>query len=370
MCYELGHIFGHFAIDGRFLAAEPYGTGHINDTYLGRFETVGGVSSYIHQRINRKVFHRPEQVMENIQRVTCHLRERITADGGDPERESLTLVPTWGGVPFHIDDSGDCWRTYRFIPGARTYDELQEPRQIYEAARAFGRFQRQLADLPGPRLHETIARFHYTPRRLADFLAALDRDSENRAKDVRPEIDFVLARCDHASVLTDLLERGELPERITHNDTKLNNVMLDDKTGEAICVIDLDTVMPGLVHYDFGDAVRIGASTAAEDERDLSKVGLDMDAFAQLTRGYLETARGFLCSAEVEHLAFSCVLLTLECGMRFLADHLEGDVYFKIHRPGHNLDRARTQFKMIAEMEARMDEMEGLVRQYAGGDRG
>lgn len=365
MNHDLAPIVEQFAIEGRFLDACPYGTGHINDTYLGRFETASGIALYVHQRINRNVFRRPEQLMENIARVTGHLRDKVCDEGGDPDREALTLVRTTDGGTFLRTASGDCWRTYLHIGGARTYDGPEEPDQVREAGRAFGRFQRRMADLPGPRLHETIPAFHDTARRFEQFLAALEADSHGRAAGTRRETDFVLARRDDAGALTRLLESGALPERITHNDTKLNNVMLDDRTGRAVCVIDLDTVMPGLAVYDFGDAVRIAASTAPEDERDLARVRFDVEAFDRLACGYLGPAGRFLTPAEVEQLVFAARLMTFECGMRFLADHLAGDVYFKIHRPAHNLDRCRTQFKMIAEMERRAGEMQQIVLRWA-----
>ena len=366
MAHDLAAVASQFRIDGRFLDAAPHGTGHINDTYASRFQTPRGVARYVHQRINHNVFREPERLMENIHRVTVHLRRKIEAAGGDAERETLNLMPALDGRMFCRDGDGNWWRTYHFIEGARTYDVAESLDHVESAARAFGRFQRMISDLPGPRLHETIPDFHNTPSRLRAFAAAMEQDAANRAAACKAEIDFVLAREDIAPVLVNLMADSTLPERITHNDTKLNNVMIDDATGEGLCVIDLDTVMPGLALYDFGDSVRLGANPAAEDERDLSKVSMDLERFDRLARGYLGAAGDLLTPAEIGQLAFSARLITWEIGLRFLTDHLAGDVYFKVHRPGHNLDRCRTQFKMVADMEAKADAMEAVVRRYAG----
>jgi len=364
MKHELKEIVKHFQLPGDFLEAAPYGSGHINDTYASRFGVGPGVVRYIHQRINHTVFTAPEKLMENIARVTFHARKQIIARGGDPQRETLTLIPTVDGNSFYHSPAGDYWRTYVFIEGAQTYDQVVDLRHVYSANKAFGDFQKLLSDLPGARLHETIAGFHHTRSRFEAFIKAVEADTQNRAASVKNEIDFALARAADTSVIVDLLARGALPERITHNDTKLNNVMLDDLTGEAVCVIDLDTVMPGSALYDFGDSVRIGAATAAEDERNLDKVGVSLDLFDRLAHGYLDATREFLTPAETRLLPFSAKLMTFECGLRFLTDHLRGDVYFKTHRPNHNLDRCRTQFKMTAEMERKMEEMEAIIKRY------
>lgn len=361
---DLGAICSAFEIEGRFLGSCPVPSGHINETYCSAFESSGRTARYVNQRINHHVFKEPEKLMENMERVTRFARERIEAAGGDPMRETLNLVPARDGRSFHRTPGGDTWRTFHFINGARTYDRAENLGLVYSASRAFGAFQKMLSRLPGDRLHETIPDFHHTPKRFAAFQAAVARDQRNRVASVRGEIRFVLEREGLVGRVIDGLAEGRIPERVTHNDTKLNNVMIDDLTGEGVCVIDLDTVMPGSVLYDFGDSVRLGAATAAEDERDLSRVGFDLNLFDRLAQGYLDAARDFLEPAEKELLAFSGLLLTLECGIRFLTDHLEGDVYFRIHRDGHNLDRARTQFKMAAEMERKMDEMESVVRKY------
>ncbi len=361
---DLETICAAFQTEGRYLGFCPIPSGHINETYCAEFETGSGIIQYVNQRINHLVFREPEKLMDNIERVTRFAREKIVEVGGDPLRETLNLVPTKEGRSFHRTPDGDYWRTFHFIGGARTYDQVEDLGHVYAASNAFGNFQKLLSELPGERLHDTIPDFHHTRKRFETFRAAVAEDARNRAASVRPEIDFVLEREAETEIIIRGLAEGRIPERVTHNDTKLNNVMIDDKTGRGICVIDLDTVMPGSVLYDFGDSVRLGAATAAEDERDLAKVCFDLRLFDRLTAGYLDAARGFLNPAEAGLLAFSAKLMTLECGIRFLTDHLSGDVYFRIHREGHNLDRARTQFKMVAEMEKHMDEMESVVRKY------
>jgi Ser/Thr protein kinase RdoA (MazF antagonist) len=364
MQHDLEEIARSFALGGEIEALAPYGSGHINDTFVSTVRTPAGTRRFAHQRINHNVFKKPEQVMENIERVTVHLRGKIVAAGGNPDRETLNLVPANDGRTFHRDAKGNYWRTYFFIEGARTYDVAQDPGHLYRASKAFGRFQKMLSDLPAPRLHETIPGFHDTRRRYQQFTEAVAADPLGRAGEVREEIDFITARKDQAPVLIELLERGEAPERIVHNDTKFNNVMIDDATGEAVCVVDLDTVMPGLVMYDFGDSVRTGACSAEEDEVDLSKVEMQLDKFDRLAAGYLEEAGEFLLPVEIDRLAFSARLITLEQAIRFLADHVAGDVYYKTHRPGHNLDRARTQIRLVRDMEAKADRMEDIVHEY------
>jgi len=361
---DLREIVSHFQLEGQLLDIIPYGTGHINDTYAGRFQTTRGVARYVHQRLNRNVFREPEKVMENIERVTRYARERITAAGGDPQRETLTLVPAQDGQSFYRTPEGDTWRTFLFIHGVRTYDKVEDVRHVYSAANAYGKFQRLLSGLPGKRLHETIPNFHHTRKRFEAFVHAWERDARNRAGSVKTEIDFILKRQDDASVVVDMLAQGQLPERVTHNDTKLNNVLIDEQTGEGICVIDLDTVMPGSALYDLGDLVRTAAITALEDEPDLAKVSLDLEMFDRLAHGYLDATRDTLTPVEIDHLAFGAKLITFEQAIRFLDDYLSGDVYYKIHRQHHNLDRARTQIKMVAEMEQKMDHMMTIVNQY------
>jgi hypothetical protein len=360
---DLVRIFSQFNIQGALESIDPHHGGHINDTYLGSYRSQNGTRRYILQRINHLVFKEPEKVMENILRVTSYSRERIQSSGGNPDRETLTLVHTREGCPYY-QEGPDIWRVYLFIEGARTYEVAQNLGQVYHAARAFGGFQNLLADLPGERLHEAIPGFHHTPNRFTTFTRILSADPSNRAQTVREEIEFVLAREVKAFVVVDLLERGELPERVTHNDTKLNNVLIDDQTGEGICVIDLDTTMPGSSLYDFGDLVRMGTATAGEDETNLSKVTADLRLFEQLARGYLETAGSFLTPTERDLLVFAGQLITYEQVIRFLGDYLNGDSYYKIRYPQHNLDRARNQIKMLAELEQKEPEMAAILNRF------
>lgn len=364
MKHDVKEITTHFQIEGNFLDAVPYGSGHINDTYASRFQAKNGVVRYIQQRINHNVFKNPEALMENVERVTHYAREQIIAAGGDPIRETLNLIPALDGQLFYRCPEGNYWRTYIFVEGAKTYDRAENLSQVYNASKAFGQFQKLLSTLPGKRLHETIPNFHHTRKRFESFTQALENDSMNRASSVKNEIDFVLNHESDTSVLVDMIARGEIPERVTHNDTKINNVMIDDVTGEGVCVIDLDTVMPGSALYDFGDSVRTGAAAAAEDELDLGKVGVSLELFDSLAHGYLDTATDFLTPTEIDYMVFSSKLMTLECGIRFLADYLSGDVYFKIHREHHNLDRCRTQFKMVQDMDQKAEQMDAIVASY------
>lgn len=364
--HKPAEIAAQFDVAARFVDAMPYGSGHINDTFLSRWDQHGRCVRHIIQRINHNVFKSPEKLMENVDRVTRHVRLKLEAGGGaDIERECLSIQRTVQGTLVHRDDQGDYWRMYSFIEGTRTYDLCSAPHLAYEASKAFGRFQRHLADLPGDRLHDTIPFFHHTPRRLDGLEQAVRQDQHGRCANAKDAIDFVFARAGFASIVTDRLDSGRLPERITHNDTKLNNVLMDEQTERAVCVIDLDTVMNGSVLYDFGDMVRTCGRTSAEDERDLDKVQFDLDAFEALARGYLEGAAGFLTPGEVELLVAAGRLITLTIGIRFLTDYLSGDVYFKTHREGHNLDRARVHFKLIAEMETLEDRMQALVDRAA-----
>ena len=360
LLHDIRAVGAHFQILGDFVDAAPYGSGHINDTFCAVYDQGGTLVRYIHQRINHRIFKNPESLMANVERVTGHLAKKV-ASLPDAPRRALTLVPTSGGQSFLRDAAGDYWRTYVFVEKAKTYDAIETPKQAFEAAKAFGTFQGLLADLPEPRLYDTIPDFHHTPKRFEAMEQALEADVCNRAKDAAPEIAFALKHKAMTSVLVDALARGDLPERVTHNDTKLNNVMLDDASGEGVCVIDLDTVMPGTVLYDFGDMVRTSTSPGCEDERDLTKIYFQVPLFEALVRGYLSSAGTFLTSAEKSLLAFSGKLITLEIGMRFLADHLAGDVYFKVHREGHNLDRCRTQFKLVRSIEENEEAMRALV---------
>ena len=358
MKHNVEAVVGQFDIPGAYAGATPYGSGHINDTYAVTFHQQDRAVRYILQRINHNIFKNPAALMENVQRVTAHLAAKSS---GEPDKRTraLKLIFTRDGHSFHRDDAGNYWRAYVFIENARTYDAVQSPKQAFEAAKAFGRFQKLLSDLPAPRLHETIPHFHDTPKRFAALEGAIQTDAANRAKLAAAEIEFAIR---HKGICCALLDAG-LPERVTHNDTKFNNVMLDDATGEGVCVIDLDTVMPGLALYDFGDMVRTATSPAMEDERDLSKVTMQFPMFEALVRGYLASASEFLTRAEKQSLAVSGKLITFEIGIRFLADFLAGDTYFKVHRENHNLDRCRAQFKLVESIEQQHERMDKLVEQ-------
>jgi len=341
-----------FSIYGSYLESRPYGSGHINDTFVAAFSQAGTRVRYIFQRINQRVFKDPAALMENIQRVTDEaLRQLNIANVPDVSRRSLRVIPARDGMPFYRDDEGSFWRCYPFIEGAKTYDIIQNARQAYEAARAFGEFQHLVAGLQGPRLHETIPNFHNTRSRFDRLNEVVSANPKGRLAGVITEWENIQRRESLVDVLLVLQAAGQIPERITHNDTKLNNVMIDDTTETGVCVIDLDTVMPGLALYDFGDMVRTATSPVAEDEMDVTKVRMQMPMFEALVRGYLSSAGTFLNEAEKAHLAFSGKLIALEIGIRFLTDHLEGDVYFKIKRPNHNLDRCRTQLALVQSIE-------------------
>ena len=362
--FPLEEIIKNFNIDGEYIGYYLSNDGHINNTFVLEFDDgLGKIKSYLLQLINTNVFKNPDELMENIVGVTEYLRKIVVDNGGDPERECLNVYFTSDGKPYYRDADGNCWRCYNFITGAHSCQSIDDPETFANAARAFGKFQCLLADYPSETLHETIPNFHNTLSRFADFEKAVSDNIAGRADSVRDEIDFVLARRDDAGVLAKLLEKGKLPLRVTHNDTKLNNVMFDNETDEGICVIDLDTVMPGLSLYDFGDSIRFGANTAAEDEKDLSKVSLSLPLYREYTAGYLSTAGQSLTPTEVEYLPFSAKLMTFECGMRFLTDYLNGDTYFRIAYDDHNLDRCRTQFRLVEDMERKMEDMKAITQE-------
>lgn len=350
-----------FDFGGCVLSAERYGEGHINDTFR---VTVDSGRRYILQRISAAAFSRPDQLMQNIAGVTEYLKKIIAAEGGDPARETLSVLPTREGALFFSDPEGRSWRVFPFIEDTVCFQRAETPERFYASGLTFGRFQHRLRDYPAHTLFETIARFHDTQNRLALFQRALSADPLGRAGEVRAETDFILARTNDCGVALRALREGRLPLRVTHNDTKLNNILLDAKTGAGVCVIDLDTVMPGLSINDFGDSIRFGATHAAEDERDLGKVNFELSLYEVYTKGFLEGTAGSLTEAELEYLPWGARLMTLECGIRFLTDYLEGDRYFAIDRPGKNLDRARTQFKLVSDMERAWTEMNDIVRQY------
>ncbi len=360
-------ILPQFEVEGEVLEFPPYGSGHINDTFAPKIKDKNGkVTRYILQRINTNIFRDPEGLMENVVGVTSYLKGIICENGGDPLRETLTIIPTLDGKAFYRNPAtGNCWRMYIFVEDTISYDLVEKPEDFYMSAKSFGRFQLLLAHYPAASLHETIPNFHNTVDRFAKLKKAIAKDKMGRAASVQPEIDFALAREADCHVLLDLQAKGEIPLRVTHNDTKLNNILIDVKTKQGICVIDLDTVMPGLAHYDYGDSIRFGASTALEDERDLSKVWMDLNLFEAYTKGFLEEAGAVLNDTEKANLPMGAKIMTFECGIRFLTDYLEGDTYFKTHREGQNLDRTRTQFKLVADMEAKWEEMQRIVAKYS-----
>ena len=350
-----------FQIEGDLVSVAPYGHGHIHDTYVTSYLRDGSRTRYILQRINRLVFAEPTALMDNVVRVTSHIRDELVSAGEDQiERRVLEIVPALDGKLLHVDGNLDYWRTLRFIEDARTHDTARFVEQAFEAGHAFGRFEAQLVDLPEPRLVETLRDFHNTPLYFAALEQALEEDPQNRAVEIRPEIDFVERRSGLLTTLLDLVASGDLPERIAHNDTKLNNVLIDEMSREALAVIDLDTVMPGLVLCDFGDLVRTATCSAAEDETDLSRVSVNLSMFEALVRGYLSSAR-FLNPTEIDHLTFSGWLLAIESGIRFLTDYLTGDPYFKVHRERHNLDRSRVQLKLAEDIERNEGAMRRIV---------
>ncbi len=361
----LKKVIENFNIAGKVLSVENYGSGHINDTYLVVEEQPEGKKRYILQRMNTDIFLNTEELMENITGVTHHLEEKIKKRGGDPMRETLHVIPTKDKAFYFRDVDGSCYRMYTFIEDATSFDAVKKPEDFYESAVAFGNFQSLLADYPAETLHETIPDFHNTGKRFRTFLKAVQENDQGRVMKAQQEISFVMNHEADMTVLTDMQKKGELPLRVTHNDTKLNNIMLDNRTGKAICVIDLDTVMPGLSVYDFGDSIRFGANTAAEDEEDVSKVSLDLNLYEMYVKGYIEGCKGSLTKNELKMLPMGAKIMTLECGMRFLTDYLEGDVYFKVHKKDHNLIRCRTQFALVADMEKKWSEMEAIIRKYS-----
>lgn len=358
---QLIEVSKAFQCPGVYLGEEPYGTGHINDTFKASYREDDREVHYIRQRINHSIFKDVSGLMGNIGRVTRHQRLKFEEQGADEiERRVLTLIPTVDGQDYYQDSNGNFWRTYIFIEGAIGIDVIENTEQAYNSAKAFGEFQCQLADMP-ERLNDTIPNFHHTRSRYDMLMQAVVEDPLGRAVHVEAEIAFAREREEIVDVVIDLIASGDIPERVTHNDTKLNNVLMDCETDEGMCVIDLDTVMPGSVLYDFGDMIRTTTNQAVEDESDLTKVEMNIEYFEALVKGYLETASGFLVPKEKELLAFSGSLITFEIGLRFLTDYLQGDTYFKTHRDGQNIDRCRKQFKMVQSMEDQMDAMQNIV---------
>jgi len=358
----LSEVIAAYNFPETLLGAVRYGSGHINDTFcLVCQPQEGKAVRFILQGLSTAAFPRQDELMENFIGVTSYLRKKIEADGGDPMRETLNLISTHDGKPYYTDSTGKAWRLMPYVEGTVCLQKATP--ELFEAsARAFGRFQWLLRDYPAHTLHESIANFHNTEDRFAKFLAALEADKLGRAKEVEAEIKFIMDRKADCSVALNALREGKLPLRVTHNDTKLNNVLIDENTQEGVCIIDLDTTMPGLSIYDFGDSIRFGANHSAEDEKDLSKVNFDIELYKRYTRGFLEGAQGGLTEAELEYLPWGAKLMTLECGIRFLTDYLDGDNYFHIHYPEQNLDRCRTQFKLVSDMEAQWEQMAKIVQ--------
>ncbi len=361
MEHDLKSLARRFRVRGAPLDIVPITAGHIHDTYLLTAGGKGPVTRYVLQRINQTVFKDPVGVMANIRRVTEHIHTKVSRTDLQAAARQLVVILTKEGESYYRDAEGDFWRVYNFIENAVTYDMLQAAEPAREAARMFGWFQEMLLDLPGPPLHETIPGFHNTPRRFAAFQEVLRADVANRAKNAQSEIDFVFEHAALCGVLAEQVAKGAIPVRIAHNDAKINNVMLDANTGKGVCVIDLDTVMPGLAVHDFGDLVRTAACPAAEDERDLAKVVVDLALFDALAQGFAAGTHRFLAPAERRHLVFGAQHITFEQLIRFLADYLAGDVYYKVHREGHNLDRSRTQMKLVQSLLEQEETLDKLV---------
>lgn len=350
---DLNKVLRKFIIES---SINNYGNGHINDTYLT------DTQNYILQRINTNIFKNPYNLMENIENVTAFLRKKIKANGGDVTRETMSVIRTLDNERFYKYDDNNCFRLYTFIKNTKTVEKVENPEDMYNAGVGFGKFLAMLNDYPVENLHETIKDFHNTPKRLNDLKIAIIEDKAGRVASVKDEIDFALSCEEMTGIVVDELKSGKLPMRVTHNDTKINNVLFDEKTGKAICVIDLDTVMPGSLLYDFGDALRIGASSADEDETNLDIVEFDIELIKNFAKGYIEETSNYLTDTEKELLGFSAKLMTYECGIRFLTDYLNGDTYFKIHREHHNLDRARNQFKLVRDFDKKEAEINKIIK--------
>lgn len=361
---EFSDILFNFAIDGEFVSCEPYGSGLINRTYVAVYNEGGRRVRYIVQRINTSLFKNVDGLMNNIKLVTEFNRAEIMKRGGDPDRESLTLVPTKNGGTYFRTEEGDCYRVYVFIENAKGYDVVEKPEHFYESAVAFGKFAMLLDRFDSSKLFEVLPDFHNTVKRFDNFRRSLEADKFNRAKDVKKEIEFALNREKITHTIVDLLASGKMPSRVTHNDTKLNNVLIDTRTDKAVSVIDLDTMMPGSICYDFGDSIRFGCNPCLEDTPETEKVIFNMPLFETYTKGYLSVFGDTITDIERKNLPMGAILMTYECGIRFLTDYLDGDVYFRKTREGQNIDRTRTQFKLVSDMEKRYDEMLSAVEKY------
>ncbi len=355
--YITNEIFPRFIKNEPVLEIKPLNAGHINNTFRIKTEK----NTYVLQQINTHVFKKPAEVMHNIVVVTSHLKNKIIEAGGDPARETLTFYPVDTGEYFYKTEDDAYFRLYEYIGDVSTYQIVENPLHFRNAGEAFGNFQNMLSDFPADTLFETIENFHHTPLRFAALERAIEEDKMGRAKNVKDLIDFALARKSEASLLVDGIQNGSLPVRVTHNDTKFNNVLIDNKTQKGICIIDLDTVMPGSMLYDFGDAIRFGTNTAAEDEPDLTKVNMDLNLYREYTEGYLGAVKDSIRPAELALLPMSAKIITMEIGIRFLTDYLEGDVYFKTEYEAHNIHRTATQMKLVSDMEKSMRKMEQIA---------
>lgn len=364
MKYDFEKIYKNFKLNGEFVSCEPYGEGHINETFLLIVNDNGKQVKYIMQRINSTLFTDVPKLMNNIKLVTEFARKKIIERGGNPDRETLNIVSAIDGKPYYTENGKDYFRVYLFIEGATSYQVVKDPQDFYYSAVAFGEFANLLSEFDATKLYEPLPRFHDTAKRFNDLLLSIEKNTAGRKDGVKAEIEFALARKDMTSKIVDKLKSGEIPTKVTHNDTKLNNVMLDDVTGKPVAVIDLDTIMPGTICYDFGDSIRFGCNPAAEDEPDLSKVNFDINLFEMYVKGYMSALKSTMTKSEADNLALGAIMMTYECGIRFLADHLDGDVYFRIHRENHNLDRCRTQFKLVSDMEKALPEMNAIVAKY------
>lgn len=364
--FDIEFLQRNFNLDGTYKSYEALNDGHINTTFVVTYEMPdGSLQNFVVQKINTGIFTNPDALMGNIVGVTEFLKKKIAARGGDVQRETLNFLPCADGKYYAKNENGDCWRCYRHVGDVYTCNIIDSEEVFYNAGTAFGVFQQELADYPIETLAETIPNFHNTYSRFLDFKKAVEENRSGRRDNVQKEIQFVLDREADTHVLLDLIDQGELPLRVTHNDTKLNNILFDSETNQGICIIDLDTVMPGLALYDFGDSIRFGANTASEDEKDVSRVSLSLPLYKAYTEGYLHTAKDSLWAKEIEYMPFSAKLMTFECGMRFLTDYLNGDTYFKVAYPEHNLVRCRTQFALVADMEKKMDDMQKITAEAA-----
>ncbi|HBM14872.1 MAG TPA: mucin desulfatase [Lentisphaeria bacterium] len=361
--YDLKQIISNFQIHGNYLSGIPYGNGHINSTYKVTLNQAGINVSYTLQKINTAIFKDPLKVIENIVRVTDCQKE-FYSNSDDSSRKHMTLVKNKDGTYLHEEKDGSVWRVYLFIEKALTYEIIENEEYAYKTARAFGEFQKSLANIKGERLHEIIPDFHNTPKRFMALDKAIDKDIAKRASGVKDEIGFAFSRRDKAAKLIDLHKSGLIPERITHNDTKLNNLMIDEKSKQPICVIDLDTLMPGFSAYDFGELMRTGVSPTMEDEKDISKIHIRINVFEAIVKGFLDATSGFINKAEKENILWGGYLMTLENAVRFLTDHLNNDIYYRIHRENHNLDRCRTQFALLKCIESEWDNLVGIIKKY------